>query len=285
MADELEKAFYSYMRRAFVSEVSTYLAGRPASDEQIQAWVETFHRQGFLFIENVLPPEWCAELREDLDRALRDNPNGLNNVSPTVELAHRMFETSQANLRLFDLEPIVSFAEALVAPNCHVIHNNSFIVRHGGGLSAWHQDDAPHYLVTEGEPPRNVRLPVLFFTANYYLTDVTEREHGCTEAIPGSHLFGAPPPKDMAGTKWEDQIRYNLGKAGSVIMFGNQVWHRGGPNRSDRTRYITQVTYARRIVGHKYYPFMNYVMPEHVYKDADPRLRRLLGFLNRGAYG
>jgi hypothetical protein len=54
---------------------------------------------------------------------------------------------------------------------------------------------------------------------------------------------------------------------------------------SDRVRYMTQVTYARRIIGHKYYPFMNYIMPKHVYEDADERLRRLLGFLPRGAYG
>jgi len=130
-----------------------------------------------------------------------------------------------------------------------------------------------------------VRLPVLFFTANYYLTDVTEPAHGGTEVIPGSHLFGAPCPPVIHGTQWEEQIHYNLGGAGSVVLFNNQVWHRGGPNRSERTRYITQVTYARRIIGHKYYPFMNYQMPEEIYADADPRLRRLLGFLDRGAYG
>ena len=77
----------------------------------------------------------------------------------------------------------------------------------------------------------------------------------------------------------------NLGKAGSVVMFNNQVWHRGGPNTSQRTRYLTQITYGRRMIGHKYFPFMNYVMPEQVYADADPRRRRLLGFLERGAYG
>jgi ectoine hydroxylase-related dioxygenase (phytanoyl-CoA dioxygenase family) len=76
-----------------------------------------------------------------------------------------------------------------------------------------------------------------------------------------------------------------LGKAGSVTMFNCQVWHRGAPNQSERTRYITQVSYARRLVGHKYFPFMNYQMPEHVYQDASPRLKRLLGFLPRGAYG
>jgi len=266
------------------SEPKTYLAGQIVSEGQIKEWVETFYRDGFLFLENVLPPEWCAELREDLDWALKENPNGLNGVSERIQLAHRMFEHSKANLRLFEVEPIVNFAEALIKEP-HIIHNNSFRTPPGGGITKWHQDDPPHYIVTHGDPPANVRLPVLFFTANYYLTDVTERENGGTEVIPGSHLFGATPPPDMEGTKWVDKIRYNLGKAGSVIMFNNQIWHRGGPNRSDRIRYITQVTYAWRIIGHRYYPFMNYVMPEHVYSNANPRLRRLLGFLPRGPYG
>lgn len=260
-------------------------AGQPASPEQIQAWVEQFHRDGYLFLQNVLPADWCAELRADLDRLLRDNPEGLNSTGPTIELVHRAFVNSPANLRLFDVEPIVSFAEALVAPNCHVIHNNSFRTPPGGGLSTWHQDDAPHYLVTHGEAPTNVRLPVLFFTCNYYLTDVEEVAHGGTETLPASHLYGAACPRTLEGTAWEQQVQHNLGKAGSVVMFNNQVWHRGGPNTSQRVRYITQITYGRRMIGHKYFPFMNYVMPEHVYADADPRRRRLLGFLDRGAYG
>lgn len=259
-----------------------YLAHQKPDERQIAEWVETFYRQGFLFLEDVLPPEWCTELRDDLDRELEKNPEL---TKSSVQLQVRMFENSPANLRLFDLEPIVSFAEALVAPNCHVIHNNSFRSMPGGGITTWHQDDAPHYTVTEGEPPTNIRLSVLWFTANYYLTDVTAPEYGGTEVIPGSHLLGASPAGDLTGTPWEEKIHYNLGKAGSVIMFNNQVWHRGGPNRSERIRYITQITYARRMIGHKYFPFMNYMMPEHIYKDADPRRRRLLGFLERGAYG
>lgn len=262
-----------------------YLAGQSVSDEQLRAWVDTFHRDGCLFLPNVLPPEWMTQLRDDLEWALQNNPNGLNSHNQRIHLAHRLFETSDANLRLFDLEPIVSLAETLIGPDCHVIHNNSFTSPPGGGLDTWHQDDRPHYLVTDGDPPENVRLPVLFFTCNYYLTDVTAIKYGGTETIPGSHLFGSTPPQRMEGTEWEERIRYNLGPAGSVILFNNQVWHRGGPNRSQRTRYITQITYARRIIGHKYYPFMNYTMPEHIYAQADNRRRRLLGFLPHGAYG
>ena len=259
-----------------------YLAHRPASAENIAAWVEQFDRDGFLFLPNVLPPSVVAQLREDLDQALVENPPSPGGV---IELQHRMFERSRTNLSLFAMEPIASFAEALVAPDCHVIHNNSFRTPIGGGLSGWHQDDAPHFLVTDGAPPTNIRLPVLLFTANYYLTDVERVEHGPTQVIPGSHLFGASPPKDLERSPYRRQIFSPLGPAGSVVMFNNQVWHRGGPNTSDRVRYMTQVSYARRLVGHKYFPFMNYTMPEHVYRGADERLRRLLGFLPHGAYG
>lgn len=196
-----------------------------------------------------------------------------------------MFEISAANLRLFDMEPIVSFAEALIDGDCHVIHNNSFKTLPGGGFTTWHQDDPPHYLVTHGAAPTNVRLPVLLFTANYVLTDVPSVEYGPMQLVPGSHLFGRPCPPSLEGTEYEERIVTTCGAAGSVTMFNNQVWHRGAPNTSDRTRYMTQVSYARRIVGHRYYPFMNYQMPEHVYRDANPRLKRLLGFLPHGPYG
>ena len=264
---------------------TNYLANGQPNEGQIEAWAEEFNRRGCLFMRNILPPDWTAALRADLDHVLRENPNGLNNKSQRAHLAHRLFETSPANLRLFDMEPMISLAEAIIGPDCHVIHNNSFISPPGGGLDTWHQDDRPHYIITGGDPPTNVHLPVLFFTANFYLTDVTEIEHGGTEVIPGSHLFGASPPRQLDGTEWEERIQYNVGPAGSVVLFNNQVWHRGGPNRSQRTRYITQVTYARRIVGHKFYPFMNYNMPEHLYANANDRLRRLLGFLPHGAYG
>ena len=266
----------------------------PLDPDQIQEWVDTFNREGFLFLEDLLTEAHVDLLKADLDWSLshltsqNEDPDGklLGRKSETsIRLCHRMFEHSPANLNLFDLEPIVSLAEALVAPNCHVIHNNSFVTPPGGGITGWHQDDAPHLIVTEGEPPRNIVLPVLVFTCNYYLTDVTEVDRGCTEVIPRSHLFGANALEADIEKDWADKAHYNLGRAGSVIMFNNQVWHRGGPNKTEQPRYITQITYGRRIIGHKYSPFMNYSMPEHIYKDANPRLKRLLGFLEHGAYG
>jgi ectoine hydroxylase-related dioxygenase (phytanoyl-CoA dioxygenase family) len=248
----------------------------------IGEWVEQFHRDGYLFLHKVLSPEYVAELKADLESALEERTDQQDKY---LELRNRMFEVSAANLRLFEQEPIVSFAEALIDGPCHVVHNNSFRTPPGAGVAMWHQDDAPHFRILHGEAPANIRLSVLLFTANYYLSDVDDVSHGPTQVIPGSHLFGKAAPTDLSGTPYEEKIVSCLGKAGSVVLFNNQVWHRGAPNTSTRTRHITQVSYARRLVGHKYFPFMNYQMPEHVYADANPRLKRLLGFLPKGAYG
>ena len=263
-------------------------AGHRAGAAQIAAWAEGFHRDGCLLIEDVLAPEPCAELRAQLEARVASQHRVQDGAHYHGKLGTAMFETSPANLRLFDLEPIVSLAEHLLGADCHVVHNNSFTTAPGQGITVWHQDDPPHYLVLDGEAPANVRLPPLLLTANYYLTDVTEPAHGGTETIPGSHLFGAACPADLRGTPWEAKlatVRHNCGGAGSVVLFNNQCWHRGGPNTGDRVRAITQVSYGRRIIGHKYFPFMNYRMPDHVHADAGPRLKRLLGFLPTGAYG
>ena len=47
------------------------LAGVQQSTEQIAQWVEQFHREGYLLVENVLPSDWCVQLRADLDRRWR----------------------------------------------------------------------------------------------------------------------------------------------------------------------------------------------------------------------
>lgn len=280
--------------------MSEYLSGQTPTPEQLHAWMEYFHTHGFLVIPNVLTPEQCELLKTDLDADLRQvEPK---KYKTSKKIMKRMFERSQHNLALFDLEPIVTFAEHLIGetngsgsaidagiPNAnviHVIHNNSFKIppeTDGLAKNAWHQDDTPHVLSLDGQPLTNIRLNVLAFTVNYYLTDVLSEENGPTQVIPGSHLFGKFCDGDISG--YDDRIHSCLGGAGSAVCFNNQVWHRGSKNSSATTRYITQITYAKRLVGHKYAPFMNYQMPSHCYEGANDRLRQLLGFLPNGAYG
>jgi ectoine hydroxylase-related dioxygenase (phytanoyl-CoA dioxygenase family) len=278
-----------------------YLSGKSPTAEQLHEWIEFFHANGFLVIPNVLTPEQCKLLKQDLDTTLIA-ALGEKEASNSRKIMKRMFEHSQPNLNLFDLEPIVTFAEHLIGesngpgysiddgiPNAnviHVIHNNSFKLppkTNGLASNGWHQDDTPHILSLDGKPLTNVRLNVLAFTVNYYLTDVLTDANGPTQVIPGSHLFGKFCDGNISD--YEDKVHSCLGQMGTAVCFNNQVWHRGSRNNSQVTRYITQVTYAKRLVGHKFYPFMNYQMPSDCYENASPRLKQLLGFLPSGAYG
>lgn len=331
-------------------------AGRQASTVQLEAWAEQFYRDGSLLIENVLPPERVAHLRDSLIEALGEDetdealalrrrlvellasndlsfkevraviydvltdanysggvssvpedaifalthatPEGWDEArraaitslkhapppGPSMRIQTQMFTRSQSFLDLFNLEPIVSLAEMMLGEDCHVICNNAVRTVAGHAIDTWHQDDPPHFVVTDGEPPPNVQLPPLVITCNYYLNDVSPNDGDGTQVVPGSHLFGQRPPLSLEGTKWEGLVRSNAAPAGSLNMHNSQTWHRGGPNPG-RPRYITSVNYGRRLIGHKYHPFMDYRMPEHVLNGADARLRRLLGFLPRGSYG
>jgi ectoine hydroxylase-related dioxygenase (phytanoyl-CoA dioxygenase family) len=259
---------------------------------------DQFYAEGYVVIPSVLSSEECSELREDLKRIVVEE-----GARRHVGIYKRLFEKSNANLRLFMKEPVVSLAEAIIMddyicrtegsfPNndktlqCHVIHNNGLVVSpNQEGINTWHQDDPPHFIVKHAMPPCNIHLPVLVLTANYYLNDVTTVDHGPTMVIPKSHLFGRRCPKDL--NEKEHEVVHCTAPEGSVVMFNCQLWHRGSKNRSDVTRYVSQVTYARRIIGHKYQPFMNYQMPQHVVDQisTDPRWKRLAGFIDSGPYG
>lgn len=268
-------------------------------------WISDFHRDGFLVIPSVLSKDTCDQLRKDLDTAY-------SNRKHKGGVVKRMFENSRANLELFWQEPVVTFAEKLIAdngsdeilpgediqaytkgiPSCnevHVFHNNSFVIKggHAGlGGSGWHQDDTPHISSLDGEPITNIRLNVLAITCLYYLTDVPTVDYGPTQFIKGSHLFGIHCTNERA-EKHQDKLVSAIGPIGTCVIVNNQTWHRGGPNPSQQDRYVTQISYGKRLIGHKYGKFMNYEMPEDVidYVGDDERKKRLLGFLGHGAYG
>ena len=76
------------------------------------------------------------------------------------------------------------------------------------------------------------------------------------------------------------------GRAGTAVMWHDQVWHRGAINRTaDRTRWVQQAAYGRRWISQRFYPFVNYHMPEGVIERAAPRRRRMLGMHKPDNYG
>ena len=49
------------------------------------------------------------------------------------------------------------------------------------------------------------------------------------------------------------------------------------PNTSDRIRYLFHQVYGQRFVAQRFWPYLNYHMPDYVLEGADERLLRVLG--------
>ncbi len=106
------------------------------------------------------------------------------------------------------------------------------------------------------------------------MTDFTA-ENGATRVAPGSQL-------------WEDKLQLAHADceaaempAGSVFLYTGAVYHGGGANRSNATRYGLNLTYARSWLRQEENQYLS--VPFEVARELPDELLRLIGY-QRGAY-
>jgi ectoine hydroxylase-related dioxygenase (phytanoyl-CoA dioxygenase family) len=259
----------------------------PFSAEQTKSLVDQYNREGLAHLGHLLTPDEVSALRQRVDEAF-DNPrnkethNWYGDISIT-----RLFELDPVFVRMLTREPVISLMEAILGSDCHIIANN--VVRNppGKAIDAFHVDD----LVWNPLPPEiprhdaRITLPNYLVNVQFALTDIPSDEYGPTQIVPGSHYSGRNPP-DPKNPSFEGRGPVSmLARAGDVYLQHPQTWHRGAPNTSNRTRYVYQQAWGMRFVAQRFYPFMNYRLPEHVLEGADERLLRVLGKHPKGAYG
>lgn len=250
-----------------------------------------FHRDGFLVLPDILSATEIATLKAGLERAF-------SQYSEDAEIHHmqeiwrsKLFEQGPEFDFMLDHPGVAELMAALLGDNYHAIALTGLRTLPGKTISFWHLDDACRFPLPEGvklDPA--IPVPVFTINMNYYLCDVDE-EMGPTHLIPGSHRAGrgpTPADHDANGNPTYEGRSYvsSAGKAGTLVLWNDQVWHRGGPNLSNgKIRWVLQTPFARRWVSQRFYPFMNYRMPQEVVERLTPTRKRILGFHDVGAYG
>lgn len=249
--------------------------------------VEALERDGFVYLPGVLTTDEISALRNSMDR-LEVIPESYDRHQTPEEggflnkSINNVFNRDRLYLQYLDRSGIIEIEEAVHGAECHVIGMTAWLSGPGRPEQRLHVDWLPLSLPEDVLADPRVKIPMFITTAHYYLDDLDEAL-GPTQVLPGSHLSGRSPAGE---TEWHGiKPQSILCKAGDVVIFRSEVWHRGTANTSDRVRYLMQVHYANRMMTQKYPPYLNkFQFDPQILAQATPRQRRLLGEHRQSKY-
>ena len=216
-----------------------------------RAKLDEFDREGFLLFESVLEPTVLDEIRVALAPYLAADISGRNDFEGLK--TNRVYAMLAKGRIFADLacHPLaLAFAEADLGKECLLSACLAINIHSGETVQPWHYDDS-HYRL----PRPRASLGVSAFWA----IDETTKLNGATEIIPGSHVwpeqnlpggntlatFGDKRVRDInddPGAR-PDSVQVTM-KPGSLMLAKGTLWHRGGANRSDKTRMIITPQYC-----------------------------------------
>jgi hypothetical protein len=263
-----------------------------------------FDQNGFLVVEDALPPEIVEEISPVVDRldaqyraregsdpdvfqgkptgTIDPNrpPDGLLGPHDRLNLLDFVGK-DEIFLELLDWPKTFPKVWGILGWNIQIYHSHMAVtppllsseeaVKKRLG---WHQDSGRLNIELEATPRPRISLKVGFF-----LTDTTEAGRGNFYVIPGSHLqneveFPADGVSDPEGGM---PVRV---PPGTAVFFDRRLWHAASPNHSDITRKVLFYGYSYRWLRPR-----DDITVSHFMDRCDPIRRQLLGDSPTGWHG
>lgn len=239
----------------------------PADSDAIAA----LHEHGYALLRGALSPRDVAWVRAATDR-LRPHHWDYTGL---VDHYKCVFNRDPGWLAYLDRPGVIDLMEAALGGDCHVIGQTAWRCHPGFVGAELHTDYVPLELPEQWLAEPGFRLPMHVCTVHFFLDDIGP-ELAPTCIVPGSHRSGRPPrPGEHT---WHGRAAEPvLCEAGDALVFRSDVWHSGSRNRSERTRYLLQVHYGRRMVAQKFSPYLTWRFDPLILTACSPRQRRLLG--------
>lgn len=257
-------------------------------------------QDGFAIVPNALTDDEVAELSVELHELF-------DTTRPDVRLPGST-ETDYADFRYEALNrsakaqtavahrAILDVIEPLLGEDCHVVSNTAWRnlpQREKAPFDVgnpWHIDAGPH-VPRPPDVPWDDRIPYpVFMVGCHILLKDCGVESGPTGFVPRSHTSGRIPPEPdssgMISYEGKDPVA-PLGRAGDVVFFVSDVWHRRMPTGAgDEGRFFLQVQYGRRDIAQRLRPtaVVNHLTDAAVARATTDRERTVVGLHPPGFY-
>lgn len=233
------------------------------------AHAQAIRAVGYTVIEDFLGADELAEFRASLQPFMGSH-HGRNDFEGfkteriyTLIARAKIFEQIATDGRLMDL--IGRFLQ----PNFLLSASHAINLEPGETAQSIHSDDGFYR-------QRRPRAPIGISVIG--AIDAFTRENGCTEIVPGSHLWGEPGdadrPNDLA--EIEAMLVPMEVPAGACFVFAGTLLHRGGENRTDKPRLAFTNQYCEPWAR----PQENFWLsvPREIVREMSPVAQSLLGY-------
>lgn len=257
-------------------------------------------RQGFAIVPDVLSADELSNLREELTELFDSTAPDVRlpgaNEEDYADFRYEALNRSAAAQTAVAHPVILEVIEPLLGEDCHVISNTAWRNRPQREKAPfdvgnpWHIDAGPHVPRPAGVAwPDEIPYPVFMVGCHILLQDCGV-ESGPTGFIPRSHTSGRLPPSPdsngMISYEGEQPVA-PIGRAGDVVFFVSDVWHRRMPTGPhDEGRFFLQVQFGRRDIAQRLRTTdrANHLSAEAVARAVTARQRTVVGLHPPGFY-
>jgi ectoine hydroxylase-related dioxygenase (phytanoyl-CoA dioxygenase family) len=243
-------------------------------DQQTTAFdVEThlaaMQSQGFTVIADFIDPATLAEVRSALEPFLGSH-HGRNAFEGfSTERVYTLVARAKVFERLTDDARLMALLDRVLLPGFLLTASQAISIEPGEAAQGLHTDDGFYGL----KRPR----AAVSYSLIAAIDDFTWA-NGATEIIPGSHLWGDPgdPGRPATHADMEPMLVPMEIPAGAAIVFPGTLVHRGGANRTDKSRLALTNQYCQAWARTQENFYLG--VPREQVRDMSPRLQTLLGY-------
>jgi ectoine hydroxylase-related dioxygenase (phytanoyl-CoA dioxygenase family) len=234
-----------------------------------------FNEQGYLIVEDALPPEMTERLIAATDKIhAQRRAEGLG---PHESLFFPNFVwRDPAFTEIADWYKTFPKVWSILGWNIYLYHCHLGVnppvapdADRSKKTLGWHQDSGRVNVEMESHPRPRLSLKIGFF-----LTDMTEPGRGNFWVIPGSHLQDTLE-KPLNGIDDPPGAMPVCVKPGTAVFFDRRLWHAASPNHSqNHTRKVLFYGYGYRWIRTK----DDMTIPRELMEASDPIRKQVLGY-------